>query len=34
MHDLPYSTFHRLVEDDVYPYDWAGDEVEELGYAD
>jgi len=32
--DWPYSTFHRLVDDDVYPYDWAGDGAEELGYAD
>jgi len=23
--DWPYSTFHSLVEDAVYPYDWAGD---------
>ena len=32
--DWPYSTFHRLVEDTVYPYDWVGDGAEELGYAD
>jgi putative transposase len=23
--DWPYSTFRRMVRDDVYPLDWAGD---------
>jgi len=32
--DWPHSIFHRLVEDAVYPHDWAGDGAEELGYAD
>lgn len=32
--DWPYSTFHRLVEEDVYPVDWAGGGDVELGYAD
>jgi putative transposase len=32
--DWPYPTFHRLAEDAVYPYDWAGDGAEELNYAD
>ena len=32
--DWPYSTFHRLVEEDVYPVDWAGGGDVELGCAD
>jgi putative transposase len=32
--DWPHSTFHRLVEDAVYPYDWAGGEEGELRYAE
>ena len=32
--DWPYSTFHRLVEEAVYPFDWAGDGETILGYAD
>jgi putative transposase len=32
--DWPYSTFHRLVEHAVYPYDWAGDGPQASGYAD
>lgn len=32
--DWPYSTFHRLVEEDVYPVEWAGGGNVELGYAD
>ena len=32
--DWPYSTFHRLVEDGVYPLDWAGGADEILGYGD
>ncbi len=25
--DWPYSTFHNLVEEDVYPDDWAGSKI-------
>jgi len=33
--DWPYSTFHRLVAQDMYPLDWAGsDGAEALGYPD
>lgn len=32
--DWPYSTFHRLVEIGVYPYDWAGGDLEPLDYDD
>ena len=33
--DWPYSTFHRLVEQGVYPRDWAGDAAkDELPYND
>ena len=33
--DWPYSTFHKLVEQGVYPPDWAGSAgVEALGYGD
>ena len=32
--EWPYSTFRRLVEEGVYPADWAGWEVTKLGYND
>ena len=32
--DWPYSTFHRLVAQGVYPSDWAGGGDTVLGYAD
>lgn len=33
--DWPYSTFHRLVAEGVYPIDWGGNrEARELGYDD
>ena len=32
--DWPYSTFHRLVKDGVYPLDWAGGLDGELSYGD
>jgi len=33
--DWPYSTFHRLVSQGVYPPEWAGsDGAEALGYPD
>ncbi len=33
--DWPYSTFHRLVEKDVYPEDWAGGHLDNyLDYDD
>lgn len=32
--DWPYSTFHRLVGDGVYPVDWAGGAENMLGYDD
>ena len=32
--DWPYSTFHRLVSDGVYPVDWAGGAETMLGYDD
>lgn len=27
-----YSTFHRLVEQGIYPQDWAGGSEDEVGY--
>ncbi len=32
--DWPYSTFHRLVTDGVYPQNWAGGNEGELEYED
>ena len=32
--DWPYSTFHRLVDQGVYPEDWAGGDENALGYDD
>ena len=32
--DWPYSTFHRLVADGVYPLDWAGGFETGVGYED
>lgn len=32
--DWPYSTFHRYVEQRVYPPDWAGGDERALGYTD
>jgi putative transposase len=32
--DWPYSTFHRLVEEGVYPVDWGGGDVGVLPYDD
>ena len=32
--DWPYSTFHRLVAEGVYPADWAGGREVELAYRD
>ena len=32
--DWPYSTFHRLVADGVYPPDWAGGFESGVGYVD
>ncbi len=33
--DWPYSTFHRLVSQGIYPLEWAGsDGAEALGYPD
>ncbi len=32
--DWPYSTFHRLVEQGVYPCDWGGGDEGVLGYGD
>jgi len=32
--EWPYSTFHRLVEQDIYPLDWAGGDEARLGYSD
>lgn len=32
--DWPHSTFHRLVDDGVYPSDWAGGGEEMLSYLD
>jgi putative transposase len=32
--DWPYSTFHRLVEEGIYPSGWAGNGNDDLGYAD
>ncbi len=32
--DWPYSTFHRLVEEGIYPKDWAGGEETGMGYSD
>ncbi len=32
--DWPYSTFHRLVEQGIYPSDWAGGDEKGIGYED
>ena len=32
--DWPHSTFHHLVEQGVYPKDWAGGDETALGYSD
>lgn len=32
--DWPYSTFHQLVEQDVYPVSWGGGADEALDYQD
>jgi putative transposase len=32
--DWPYSTFHRLVEQGVYPLNWGGGDEGKLGYND
>jgi putative transposase len=32
--DWPYSTFHRLVAEGLYPLSWAGGKEGELGYDD
>jgi len=32
--DWPYSTFHRMVAEGIYPANWAGGNDGELGYDD
>ena len=32
--DWPHSTFHRLVEQGIYPADWAGGDEDALAYKD
>ena len=32
--DWPYSTFHRLVKQGIYPPDWGGEKKSALGYDD
>jgi putative transposase len=32
--DWPYSTFHRMVAEGMYPVSWAGGSERELGYGD
>jgi putative transposase len=32
--DWPYSTFHTLVAEDIYPVNWAGGSDKELSYDD
>ena len=32
--DWPYSTFHRMVAEGVYPQDWAGGNESDLSYGD
>jgi putative transposase len=32
--DWPYSTFHRLVKEGIYSSNWAGNDIDELGYLD
>ena len=32
--DWPYSTFHRLVKQEIYPLDWGGGKESALGYDD
>ena len=32
--DWPFSTFHRLVDQGLYPSDWAGGFEEQAGYED
>jgi putative transposase len=32
--DWPYSIFHKVVEQEIYPQDWSGGMEEVLIYAD
>jgi putative transposase len=32
--DWPYSTFHRLVPEGIYPPNWGGGMEDILGYRD
>ena len=32
--DWPYSTFHKYVDQGVYPIDWAGDGMEDAEYGE
>lgn len=32
--DWPYSTFHRLVKQEIYPPDWGGGKESAVGYDD
>ncbi|MDF1528129.1 MAG: transposase [Sedimenticola sp.] len=32
--DWPFSTFHRLVQQGIYPHNWAGSDNDELKYND
>lgn len=32
--DWPYSTFHGLVEQGIYPSDWTGGDAASLHYMD
>ncbi len=32
--EWPYSTFHQMVAQGIYPADWAGGSEDELGYDD
>lgn len=32
--DWLYSTFHRLVEEDMYPLDWCGDNADATGHGE
>lgn len=32
--DWPYSMFHRMVAEGIYPVNWVGGNEMELGYGD
>ena len=34
VNEWPHSTFHHLVEQEIYPFDWAGGDDSSLDYSD